>query len=419
MKIKFTARLLASLEPQEKMYRVHDTLQPGLFIRMLPSGHASYLVTWGRNKAITIGRVHQVTLEQARADARKYLSEAHAHGEPLAVTQERNVTSMPTLESFLLDHFEPWAKAHQRDALNSLRAIRSSFVGLMKLRLNEIEARRIDQLRTAWLSDGLAPATANRSMTRLRGVFARAVDWGFLAVHPMTAVKSSKVDKLGRVRYLSPFEELSLRDAMQTREEAIRNERDSANKWRSDRKKELLPDLRKHEFADHLRPLVVLSLNTGMRRGEVFNLTWPDIDLVNNTVTVEGSTSKSGQTRHIQLNIEARWVMSEWKKQQSSEGFVFPGKSGFRLDNVNKSWRGLLAMAKVEAFRWHDLRHTFASKLAMAGVPLNTIRVLLGHSNLDMTVRYAHLAPDSTAAAVELLSLVFADQCQKSAEVSM
>lgn len=403
MKTKITAKLLANLAPQEKAYRIHDTSQPGLFIRVLPSGHASYMVTWARNKAVTLGQVGKMTLEQARTESAQYLAEAHAHGEPLAVSQERKVGVMPTFESFLTDHFDPWSLAHHRDAINGSRAIRKSFGDLLTLRLDEIDARRIEQLRTTWLAGGLAPASANRNMTRLRGVLTRAVEWGVLEVHPLAKLKRLKVDRRGRVRYLKTEEEKALRKAMADREATICAERDSANKWRIERKKDVLPDLSKLHFADHLRPLVVISINTGMRRGEVFNLTWADVDLKNKIITVEGTTSKSGQTRHVPINKELLEALTNWKKQSTSEGFVFPGKDGHRLDNVKKSWDGLLKLAKVEGFRWHDLRHTFASKLVMAGVPLNTVRELLGHSDLAMTLRYAHLAPDSKAAAVELI----------------
>lgn len=403
MKTKITAKVLASLEPQDKPYRVHDTSQPGLFIRVLPSGHMSYMVTWARNKNATLGRVNVLTLEQARREAAQYLAEAHEHGEPIAVTKGRRDNAMPTLEQFMTESFEPWAKAHQRDALNSIRAIRRSFADLLKLRLEEIDGKRVEQLRTSWLAGGLAPASANRNIVRLKGVLSRAVEWGVLEQHPLTKVRRLKVDQRGRVRFLSTEEEKALRQALDDREESIRAERDSANKWREERHKELMPDLRNCDFAEHLKPMVLLSLNTGMRRGEVFNLTWADIDLKNKVLTVEGDTSKSGQTRHIPLNRESLAVIEGWKKQSLNTGYVFPGKTGGRLDNVKKSWDGLLKLAKIDGFRWHDLRHTFASKLVMAGVPLNTVRELLGHSDLSMTLRYAHLAPDSKAAAVDLL----------------
>lgn len=401
MKTKITGRLLTTLVAREKTYRIHDTAQPGLSIRVMPSGHASYMVTWARNKAITLGRVGKMTLDQARTEAAQYLAEAHAHGEPLAASQQKMI-GISTLDSFLADHYEPWVKAHQQDALNSIRATRKSFADLLSLRLDEIDARRIEQLRAAWLTAGLAPASANRNLNRLGGVMSRAVEWGVLDAHPLAKVKRLKIDMQGRVRYLSTDEELALRKAMDDREEAIRSERDNANKWRADRKKEKMIDLRSLAFADHLKPLVIVSLRTGMRQGEVFNLTWSDINFQNKVITVEGSTSKSGQTRHVPMTDEVFDVLTKWKKQVTGD-FVFPSKEGKRLDNVKKSWAGLLKLAGVEEFRWHDLRHTFASHLVMKGAHLNTVRVLLGHSDLKMTLRYAHLGSDDTAAAVALL----------------
>lgn len=401
MKTKITGRLLTTLAARDKAYRIHDTAQPGLSIRVMPSGHASYMVTWARNKAMTLGRVGKMTLDQARAEAAQYLAEAHAHGEPLAASQQKNI-AISTLDSFLTDHYEPWVKAHQQDALNSIRATRKSFADLLSLRLDEIDARRVEQLRASWLMAGLTPASANRNLNRLGGVMSRAVQWGVLDAHPLAKVKRLKIDTQGRVRYLSTDEELALRKAMDDREEAIRSERDNANKRRADRKKEKMTDLRTQAFADHLKPLVILSLRTGMRQGEVFNLTWPDINFHKKIITVEGKTSKSGQTRHIPMTDEVFDLLTKWKKQINGD-FVFPSKEGKRLDNVKKSWAGLLKLAGVQEFRWHDLRHTFASQLVMKGAHLNTVRVLLGHSDLKMTLRYAHLGSDDTAAAVALL----------------
>ena len=73
------------------------------------------------------------------------------------------------------------------------------------------------------------------------------------------------------------------------------------------------------------------------------------------------------------------------------------------MEDVKSSWLNLLKRANIEHFRWHDMRHDFAPRLVMAGVPLNTVRDLLGHSDIKMTLRYAHLAPDVKAAAVELI----------------
>lgn len=405
MKEKLTARRVTSLEVTGKEYEIHDTTVPGLFVRVTAAGASSYVVTWARGRKKTLGRTGHLTLAQAQQEALQYLSEARLHGEPLAVTQGRKGSGTPTLRRFLEDTYYPWFAAHHKSYQKSRHAIEYSFATLMEYRLDEIALRDLESLRVAWLTTGLSESSANRKMASLRGALSRAVEWDYLSAHPMAKLKQLKTDTRSRVRYLSTDEEKRLRAALDARQETIRAERDSANQWRAERKKELLPDLRQVEFADHLKPLTLLSLNTGMRQGEVFNLDWRDVDLVNKVLTVEGDTSKSGQTRHIPLNKEALAVLTSWRKAGERQGCVFPGQSGTRLDNVKKSWAGVLALGKITAFRWHDLRHTFASKLVMAGVPLNTVRELLGHADIKMTLRYAHLAPDSKAAAVELIQI--------------
>jgi len=97
-------------------------------------------------------------------------------------------------------------------------------------------------------------------------------------------------------------------------------------------------------------------------------------------------------------------VLRGWHDQAAEgAGLVFPGKNGGAFNNVRRSWEGVLKAARIIGFRWHDQRHTFASKLVMAGVDLNTVRELLGHSDYAMTPRYAHLAPEHKAAAVAKL----------------
>ena len=121
-------------------------------------------------------------------------------------------------------------------------------------------------------------------------------------------------------------------------------------------------------------------------------------------VTVQAAYAKSGHTRHIPLNKIAKSALSAWRAQQEkTSGFVFAGPDGERIKSVKTAWNRVLKETQIPDFRWHDLRHHFASKLAMAGVDLNTSRELLGHASIDMTLRYAHLAPEYKAAAVALL----------------
>lgn len=377
MKAKLTLSLINKLEATGTRYDVHDTSIIGFMVRVTIKGDKSYYVQWARGKKKRLGRVGIMTLEQARNEALRYLSEAREYGEPLAISDTRKNAIIPTLGNFIDENYGSWVKIHHSDAVNAIRALKTSFNTLLSLRLDEVTIKQIELLRSQWIASGRKPTTANRNVTRLRGLFSRAVEWGFIEEHPLSKLKQMKVDRKGRVRYLTTEEEKALREAL--------DKRDKISK-------------------DHLKSLVILSLNTGMRRGEVFNLKWSDIDLKNKVLTVEGDTAKSGQTRHIPLNKEALSILKTWKaKDNNNFSYVFPSKTGSRLDNVKKAWTNLLGQAKIESFRWHDLRHTFASKLAMKGVPLNTIRELLGHSDLAMTLRYSHLAPDIKAKAVELL----------------
>lgn len=205
---------------------------------------------------------------------------------------------------------------------------------------------------------------------------------------------------------MNEAEEARLRAVMQAREERRRVERDSANHWREERGYVLLPSLRSVVFTDHVKPLILLSINTGCRRGELFDLTWSNVDMERRILTVTGATAKSRRTRHIPLNREATSVLTNWRAQcEDLSGLVFVNDAGVRFDRVNFSWRRLLKDADITDFRWHDMRHHFASRLAMGGVDLNTIRELLGHSDYTMTLRYAHLAPEFKMKAVEVLDI--------------
>lgn len=164
-----------------------------------------------------------------------------------------------------------------------------------------------------------------------------------------------------------------------------------------------MPSLAILPFTDHLKPLVLVSLNTGMRRGEIFNLKWSAVNIDTKTITVRGETTKTNDTRHIPMNREALSTLTDWKKQSNESQYVFPSQTGERLEDVKSAWSKLLERSRIERFRWHDMRHDFASRLVMAGVPLNTVRDLLGHADIKMTLRYAHLAPATKAAAVELI----------------
>ena len=158
-------------------------------------------------------------------------------------------------------------------------------------------------------------------------------------------------------------------------------------------------------YTDHLTPMVTLALHTGLRRGELFGLQWRDVDLAASRLTVRGDEAKSGQTRHVPLNTIAATALATWRDHEAEDGGRdrLRWRGGRAARGHQEGWAALLTKASIRDFRFHDCRHHFASKLVMAGVDLNTVRELLGHSDFKMTLRYAHLAPEHKAAAVARL----------------
>jgi integrase len=393
--------LIERLSPAPRPYEVRDTRLKGFLLRVQPSGTMTYYVEFARGQRIAIGRANTIKLDKARDKAKAVLAEAYQGNDPTAAIREAKAH---TLGSFITEAYEPWAASNKKTAEATVARPKSSFSDLQEVKLGDLTAWQIERWRTQRFKKGAKATTINRDLDDLRSSLNKAVARGLFASNPVKAVRRSRVDGGASVRFLTAAEELHLRSALKTREERLRRARYSANQWRIARGYAVLPDFSTAPFVGRLRPMVLLSLNTGLRRGEVFSLTWGDVDFANANLTVQGSKAKSGRTRHIPLNEEAISTLRAWKPERArSTDLVFSGNGGTVLNNVRRAWLGVLRVAGIEKFRWHDLRHSFASNLVMAGVDLNTVRELLGHSDYKMTLRYAHLAPEHKAAAVAKL----------------
>lgn len=407
--VKLTKTAIRDLPTKAVRYEVSDTEIPSLRVRIATSGIKTFALLYrnaeNRRCRYTIGKFGELTPEQAREIAQIKLAEIKLGKDPAAEKQDKRREAARqqymTLEGFLTHKYGPWIQANQKDGAASLARIRACFGQFMQRQLPELNGWLIESWRKDRLREGRTVSTVNRDINALKAALSRAVQWELIDAHPLTTVKPGKVDNASVVRYLSADEEAQLRRALLDRDEAIRAARISGNEWRAERKQDLMPEI--GTYGDHLTPMLLLSINTGLRRGELFNLTWQDVDLERGNLTVRGGGAKSGKTRHIPLNAEALSVLKTWQQQTSKTGLVFKSTDGERFDNIKTAWTALLADAEITGFRWHDLRHHFASRLVMAGVDLNTVRELLGHSDLTMTLRYAHLAPEHKAAAVARL----------------
>jgi len=227
------------------------------------------------------------------------------------------------------------------------------------------------------------PATRNRYRDAFSLVFRKAVENHVLTVNPATLVKA-KPEHNERVRFLSAAEEAKLSAALHK------------------------------DWAQHV-PAFLVSIHTGMRAGEQFQLKWRDVSLERRLISLP--RTKSGKARHIPLNAVACSALQERRRAQQDNAtklkekgqehadqvYVFRDAGRDPQHNYRRWFNEALTDAKIKDYSWHCNRHTFASRLVMAGVDLRTVAELMGHSSIQMTMRYAHLAPQHNRAAVDRL----------------
>lgn len=416
---KIDRDFLRSLTAEGKFREFPDADLRGFVVRMTPAGAVTYTIRWqkpdGMQGRKTIGKWPQMNPGEARELARKEMGNVDKKNDSTAEILDRNkrkqaaakiVAAQITLRTFLDGDYGDWQRTHRKTGQATVDRIKQAFPDLLDKPLDEFNSWIIQKWRADRLKAGLKEATVNRDINALRAVFSRAMEWDKLTEHPLAKVKRLKETGGSVVRYLSATEEAALRVALDKREDRERHGRESANRWRAERGYDLMPAITAHDFADHIKPMVLVSINTGLRKGELFALLWSDVDLERAHLTVRDEEAKSGKTRHIPLSAEARQALATWMRQtnpKDADGLVFKSATGGKFNNITKAWTALLDAAGIQNFRWHDLRHHFASRLVMAGVDLNTVRELLGHSDFKLTLRYAHLAPEHKAAAISVL----------------
>lgn len=387
------AKTAAAKDKPAKPYEVRADKPMGLLLRVQPSGARTYYVQLGRGRRVRIGPAGTFTLKQAEERAKSILLD------PAGFEKKRNAGG--TLLEYINDHYTDHATARLKNGAKSVARVKAIWKPLLNKRMADIDAKMVDRLRDKRVLSGVAPATVNRDISALSGVFRHWVENTHAAAHPLAGLEALDVPDDEQVRYLTPAEALRLRQALAARDTKAAEGRANANKWRAERGYE--PKATIAGYADHITPMVLLSLNTGLRQGELFALTWEHVDLRLKTLTVLASHSKGNSTRTIPLNAEAVAVLTTIKPTKPA-GLVFKSPiTGDRFNNVKKAWGEVTKAAKLESLRWHDLRHDFASQLVMRGVPLYTVQKLLGHANSRMTQRYAKLAPGALADAVAML----------------
>lgn len=358
----------------------------------------------GKRNTVKLGMHGAITADQARELAKSMAGDV-AKGEDLAVKRKEARAkavkkSQQTLRAFLDGGYLEVVPA--KTAADTVPRVKRSFREFLDKPMPEITAWQLEKWKRAYTGKASA---CNRELTALRGVFTRAVNAGLIDKSPMPDVKKLKEDKNKKIRFLTEAEEQQLLAATETRQEEQRAERLRFIKHCESRTREA-PEPITGKFTDHIMPMVLVALNTGLRRGELFNLKVKDVDLSSKrpSLTVVGEGAKSGQTRQIPLNDTAFNTLVTWLNESQPRDLVFPSpKTGRRMDNIKSAWTALRELAGLPDVRLHDLRHTFGTRLAHARIDLVTIKELMGHESLETTARYLHTNDERKLEAVASL----------------
>jgi len=270
-------------------------------------------------------------------------------------------------EKFAKEYYELHSKQNKRSWMRDRASIRNLLRFFKGKTLNSITPDLIERYK-AKRKDEVSPASVNRELACLKNMFTKAIEWG-------------KVDK-NPVKKVKLFREQNIKEKILTNEEA-RKLIEVAN--------------------SHLKPILIVALNTGMRKREILNLKWKNINFSKGYIFIEDS--KSGRSRKIPMN---NLVYKTLKSLKNESGFVFYNPETKKpIQDVKRAFGTACKKAGIIGLRFHDLRHTAATKMIEAGVDLVTASKILGHASIQMTMRYAHPTPENMKRAVEKLENIF------------
>lgn len=235
----------------------------------------------------------------------------------------------------------------------------------------------------------ISPTTINRDVEVLRKMFSIAVDNGWIDKNPCKNIKKLRQENQLE-RYLTPEEEIRMFQVCKGDYSFLNQE---------ERKK--VENLYKNRF-EYMIPILTCALNTGMRKGEILSLGWKCVNLENKKITL--LDTKNGKKRYIPINSSLMSELEKLHKYKFSENVFANPLTGTRYFDLKNAFPAICKLAKIEGFRFHDLRHTSATRMVGAGVPITMVKDILGHSDIHTTMRYAHAITEQSLDAVEALS---------------
>lgn len=383
-KINLTDEKVRKLKPTEVEQIIWDQQISGLGVRVTPAGKKSFVLKFrvgGLSKKPTLGACGPgaLSVAEARAIAVSWKSSAQQGLDPTRARQQER--SAPTMND-LCDEYVRRHGSRKRSGFEDQRKIDV----VIKPRIGALRVKDVSQLDVEALHRGMKdrPYEGNRVLALLSKMFSLAEKWGWREGNPAQGVEKFAEEK--RERFLSRDELVRLDSALT----AYAEERG---------------DLTAQDAADAIR----LLLLTGCRSGELLSATWSQFDLEKAMWTKPSSHTKTKKVHRVTLSAPAVALLNGlWQRREVPNRYVFPGTGDQHRKSLKAAWSDIRIRAGIEDVRIHDLRHTSASLMLSAGVPLDIVGRVLGHTQAQTTLRYAHLSDEAGKAATDALGKVIA-----------
>ena len=382
---RITNKLVRGLVPPASGNRItYDSEVKGFGVRITSAGVRSFVLNYrtaGRERRLTIGQYPTWSVTAARAEAQTLRREIDLGRDPMG--QRHDERAAPVMADLCREYLERHA-VKKRSSRDDEAMIKNDILPrLGKIKVGDV--RHVDVERLHREITKRAPVRANRVVACLSKMFSLAQKWDWRSDNPMRGIERNPEER--RNRHLSTEEIARLADALNRCPESA-----SAN-------------------------AVKLLMLTGARRGEVLTAQWDQFDFEVGVWTKPSAHTKQKREHRVPLSAPALQLLHQMRTNATGD-YLFPGRSGEPLTDIKRFWASICKAAEIADCRVHDLRHTFASLLASAGLSLPIIGALLGHTQAQTTQRYAHLFDDPLRQATERVgAIVTANKADGGAEV--
>jgi integrase len=413
MKMRLTQTYIESIKPADKPYWITDEVVKNLRLYVGTGGAKTWYVRYKVDKKERVHKLGVASLGFPVTKAREQANILIANASMGKLPENAKIDSFVddsnniSFGNFIEKYYLPWYLSHHSQNKGCQRRYSWTFLHelafLHRYPLNNIPPVAVEDYIIQKQRTGLKNNTINRRVSNMLAALNWATKHGYNTNLSQMLREIQLLPEFddSRVRYLSNDERARLFSVLNEGE----NRYPAATRWC---------------YPHYMKALVILSLCTGIRYGNAISLIWRDIDFVNKRIYLQAASTKNRRGYHIPLNETAFNALWEWRGRcykGNDDLLVFPSSSPRVPANtpmsggIHEQWKRVLRDANINNFRWHDMRHDFASQLAMKGVDLNLIRELLGHTSTHMTARYAHLSPKHVKNAVAVLdSLNCVDQ---------